>query len=114
MILGGRLNEAFLNVAGRRGGATVTPGIYLIQKDQSLVEMSEQAYESEALLQELLAKHPSILAGEQEQDTPRRWLLISREMSLRSEDRVPAVVGRSSVHGPRRGPDARRGQAEQR
>ena len=94
MILGGRLNEAFLNVAGRRGGATVTPGIYLIQKDQSLVEMSEQAYESEALLQELLEKHPSILAGEQEQDTARRWLLISREMSLRSEDQG---AGRWSV-----------------
>lgn len=73
----------------------MTRGIYLIQKDQSLVEMREQAYDSETLLQELLAEYPNILAGEQaEGNTPRRWLLVSREMSLPFEEQG---AGRWSV-----------------
>lgn len=62
-------------------------GIYLIQDDGQLVEMKEQAYPSEELLQGLLAKYPSLLAGFQiHSATPRRWLLISREASLPSEE----------------------------
>jgi hypothetical protein len=62
-------------------------GIYLIQDDGQLVEMKEQAYPSEELLQGLLAKYPSLLAGFQiDSATPRRWLLISREASLPSEE----------------------------
>jgi hypothetical protein len=59
------------------------PGIFLIQSDGSLVEMNEQAYDSEDLLQELLAKYPRLLSGDGNSDaTPRRWLLISREMPV--------------------------------
>ena len=36
-------------------------GIYLIQGDGGLVEMSEQPYDSEDLLQGLLAQHPNLL-----------------------------------------------------
>ncbi|MDP9474447.1 MAG: DUF4268 domain-containing protein [Actinomycetota bacterium] len=62
-------------------------GIYLVQGDGGLVEMVEQDYASEALLQELLAKHPNLLAGDQiDGDEPRRWLLVSREMPLASEE----------------------------
>ncbi len=62
-------------------------GIFLIQDDDNLVEMVEQAYESEDLLQELLAKYPSLLAGDQmDSSAPRKWLLISREASLPSEE----------------------------
>ncbi|HJQ26875.1 MAG TPA: hypothetical protein VKA60_23370 [Blastocatellia bacterium] len=61
-------------------------GIYLIQDNGQLVEMIEQPYDSEALLQELLAKYPDLLAGDQMNSAaPRRWLLISREAGLPSE-----------------------------
>ena len=57
-------------------------GIYLIQDNDFLVEMTEQAYESEERLQELLEKYPNLLAGDQiDRATPRRWLLISREVT---------------------------------
>src|SRR5581483_6590203 len=60
-------------------------GIYLIQPDGALVEMTEAAYDTEAVLQELLARYPSVLAGEQvNRAEPRRWLLISREMPVAS------------------------------
>lgn len=62
-------------------------GIYLIQDNNQLVEMAEQAYPAENLLQELLAKYPSLLAGDQIDSTaPRRWLLISRETALPFEE----------------------------
>ena len=62
-------------------------GIYLIHSEGQLVEMKEQSYDSEYLLQELLAKYPSVLAGDQMDDTePRRWLLVAREAPLPSED----------------------------
>ncbi|MCJ7618837.1 MAG: hypothetical protein MUP64_01295 [Anaerolineae bacterium] len=61
--------------------------IYLVQTDDQLVEMNEAPYDSEDLLQELLAKYPNLLAGDQMDDTaPRRWLLISREAALPSEE----------------------------
>ncbi len=62
-------------------------GIYLIRDDGELVEMNERGYDTENLLQELLAKYPNLLAGDQIDDAaPRRWLLVSREMSLASEE----------------------------
>lgn len=62
-------------------------GVFLIQTDGRLVEMSEQPYSSEDLLQELLAKYPNLMAGDQIDDAnPRRWLLISREAALPSEE----------------------------
>jgi hypothetical protein len=72
------------------------PGnIYLIQDNGQLIEMPEKAYDSEDLLQGLLAKYPSLLAGDQIDSTaPRRWLLISREVALPSEE---DGVGRWSV-----------------
>jgi hypothetical protein len=51
-------------------------GVYLIQRDQRLVEMTEQPYASEDLLQGMLAEHSNLLAGDQiDGDEPRRWLL---------------------------------------
>ena len=61
-------------------------GIFLI-KDDKLVKMEESAYDSEELLQKLLEDYPDLLAGDQiNQYEPRRWLLISREMEISSED----------------------------
>ena len=57
--------------------------IFIIQNDGNLLEMSEQTYDSEALLQELLAKYPKLLAGGQmDSESPRRWLLVKREMGI--------------------------------
>ncbi len=62
-------------------------GIFLIQNDGQLVEMNEATYDSEALLQELLATYPSLLAGSQiNPGAPRRWLLIMREAGIASEE----------------------------
>jgi hypothetical protein len=61
-------------------------GIFLIQSG-GLVEMKEQQYDSEELLQELLAQYPNLLAGEQmDAAAPRRWMLISREIGVPSEE----------------------------
>jgi hypothetical protein len=63
-------------------------GIFLIHNDGQLVELREQAYDSEALLQELLANYPNLLAGDQIDPTqPRRWLLIAREAGVPGEQR---------------------------
>eukprot|EP00913_Durusdinium_trenchii_P019521 g18351.t1 len=49
--------------------------------------MEESPYDSEKLLQEMLAKHPDLLAGEQiNSDEPRRWLLVTREMTVQGEE----------------------------
>jgi hypothetical protein len=65
----------------------VTGRIYLLNGEAKLIPMEEAAYDSEKLLQELLAKYPDLLAGEQINSTePRRWLLITREMSVPDEE----------------------------
>jgi hypothetical protein len=65
----------------------MNPGIFLIQDNDELVEMNEQAYDSEDLLQTLLAKYPSLLAGSQiDPKVPRKWLLIEREFGVPSEE----------------------------
>jgi hypothetical protein len=68
----------------------MTGRIYLLDEHSSLLPMQEQPYDSEALLQELLAKHPDLLAGEQiDSDEPRRWLLVTREMPVPGEEEGP-------------------------
>ena len=61
-------------------------GIYVLQRDKQLIELREQEYDSENLLQELLAEYPNLLAGDQiDSAAPRRWLLVGREMGVPSE-----------------------------
>lgn len=65
-------------------------GIFLIQ-DNNLVELSETPYDSEAVLQDLLARYPSLLAGAQfDSDRPRRWLLVKRELGIPAGDGLGA------------------------
>ena len=60
--------------------------IYLIDGESELVELSATSYESEDLLQSLIAKHPHVLAGEQiDPESPRRWVLVTREMGVPDE-----------------------------
>jgi hypothetical protein len=74
---------------------SMNSGIYLIQDNGQLVQMTSQAYDSEALLQGLLATYPSLLAGDQiDTAVPRRWLLISREAPIPAEE---GGVGRWAV-----------------
>ncbi|MDQ3830656.1 MAG: hypothetical protein M3361_15405 [Candidatus Tectomicrobia bacterium] len=61
--------------------------IFLKHNDGQLMAMREQAYDSEAVLQDLLARNPRLLVGEQiDPAQPRRWLLITREADLPSEE----------------------------
>ena len=63
--------------------------IYNVNPDGGLEPMVEQPFALEDDLQELLAKYPELLDGEQVRpDNPRRWILISREMGIaeRSEE----------------------------
>ncbi|MCL5025960.1 MAG: hypothetical protein M1531_05635 [Chloroflexi bacterium] len=65
----------------------MTHGVYLIQTRGELVRMVEQPYGSERSLQELLAKHPDLLSGDELDDVPsKRWLLIGRELPMPSEE----------------------------
>jgi hypothetical protein len=59
------------------------PNIYLLQENGGAVELSEQPYDSEEILQRLLAEHPNVLGGDQIGGTrPRRWLLVTREAGI--------------------------------
>jgi len=52
-------------------------------QENKLIEMREQPYDTESLLQDFLSSHPALLAGEQMNQTePRRWLLVQPEMSV--------------------------------
>ena len=62
-------------------------GIFLIHDGGELVEMRESPYDSEDLLQSLIEKYPNLLAGDQIDGLqPRRWLLVSREISVPGEE----------------------------
>lgn len=70
-------------------------GIYLVRGDDELVEMRETPYEAEDVLQQLIAKFPSLLAGDQfGGEKVRRWLLVGREASLPDDE---DAAGRWSV-----------------
>lgn len=63
-------------------------GIFLLRGEDELVPMREAPYESEDVLQELLARFPDLLAGDRsESGSGRRWILIDRE------SRVPDDIG---------------------
>lgn len=67
----------------------------MIDKGGTLHPLTNQPYDTEAVLQRLLAEYPALLAGELvDPETPRRWMLICPEASLGdSED----STGRWSV-----------------
>jgi hypothetical protein len=70
-------------------------GIFLLRGDDDLVEMTEQPYDSEDILQALIARFPSLLAGDQlDSAAPRRWVLLDREAGLPDDE---DAAGRWSV-----------------
>ncbi len=69
--------------------------IYLLKENSKLLAMAEAPYDSESLLQKLLADNPDLLAGDQiDAEEPRRWLLVTREMAIPGE---PDGAGRWSL-----------------
>jgi hypothetical protein len=57
--------------------------IFVIDEQEKLRELVETPYATEDLLQQLLARYPDLLAGDQMRSTaPRRWLLVSREVEV--------------------------------
>ncbi len=61
--------------------------IFLLGAQQKPIELKAQPYDSEDLLQRLLADYPHLIAGQQiDEAEPRRWLLITREMGVPGEE----------------------------
>src|SRR5690349_11033923 len=63
-------------------------GIYL-RNGSTLLAMHEAPYDTEAVLQELIAEHPQMLAGDDDASpggNASAWLLIRREASVYDED----------------------------
>jgi hypothetical protein len=62
-------------------------GIFLLRGDDDLVPMTAQPYDTEDMLQALLARFPDLLPGDQFAGAaPRRWLLTGREAALASDE----------------------------
>ncbi len=69
--------------------------------------MIERLYETEDVLQALLAEHPEVLAGDDEGGEHEGWLLIRREAgvadamdSSRNASRISASMCENSASGP--------------
>jgi hypothetical protein len=61
--------------------------IYLLKGKDEIIAMSEEPYDTEAVLQSILAEHPELLAGDQiNPDNPRQWILISREVGIPGDE----------------------------
>ena len=57
--------------------------IYIKNASGEVEPLTEEPFATEAALQDLIAKHPELLSGEQMRpDDPLRWILIKREMDL--------------------------------
>jgi len=70
-------------------------GIFLLRGEDELIEMHETPYEAEEVLQALIARFPSLLAGDQYTGgAARRWLLVGREAALPDDQ---DAAGRWSV-----------------
>lgn len=59
--------------------------IFAIQRDNTLQAMEEAPYADEDLFQRLLSDYPDLLVGDQiDEASPRRWMLVSREVGVAS------------------------------
>ncbi|MEW6321229.1 MAG: hypothetical protein AB1635_09075 [Acidobacteriota bacterium] len=69
--------------------------VFVIDSAGKLHPLNTQPYDTESVLQRLLADYPELLAGELvDPEAPRRWLLVAREAPLGDGD---DVVGRWAV-----------------
>ena len=57
--------------------------IYIRNASGEMEPLTEKPFDTEAMLQELIGRHPELLSGEQmDPDDPSRWILIGREMPI--------------------------------
>lgn len=62
-------------------------GVFVLQGDQSIVPMQPAHFATEAQFQDLLARFPILLVGDQiAPENPRRWVLVKREQSVGLDD----------------------------
>jgi hypothetical protein len=87
-------NDISIHLTQYQKENTMAGQIYIINDQNQLVSMHEQDYDSEDLLQRLLAEYPDLLASDQIGEEPRRWLLITREIAVPDDE---DVVGRWSL-----------------
>ncbi|MDC9721720.1 MAG: hypothetical protein PSN34_02970 [Urechidicola sp.] len=60
--------------------------IFVLDKNQKLVELNESEFINENQFQELLENYPKLISGSQiNPDNPRKWILISREFGVPDE-----------------------------
>src|SRR5947209_18003517 len=65
----------------------MSDSIYLLQPDNSLVQVSQAPYLAESELQRLLDQHPELLPGAQiDPEEPRRWLVVRSEAGVPNEE----------------------------
>ena len=61
--------------------------IFVMDSGGALKPLAEHSYDSEDVLQKILAEHPELLAGDQiDPDNPRQWILVSREVGIPSDE----------------------------
>lgn len=61
--------------------------IFILNKNQSLVELNEKEFVTEKQFQELLENYPKLISGSQiNPDNPRKWILVSREFGVPNEE----------------------------
>jgi hypothetical protein len=66
--------------------------IFLL-RDGELVEMAARPYDTEEILQRYLEQHPKLLGGDQmDPESPRRWVVVSREIAVAGEERGVGFV----------------------
>lgn len=56
--------------------------LFMKQPTGELTRLDQTEYESEKMLQELIANFPDILAGEVPNEDPQRWMLVKRELPI--------------------------------
>ena len=62
-------------------------GVYYLDAQGALTEMKESSFAVEVDLQDLVARHPNLLVGDQiDPASPRRWLLIDKEVGIPDVD----------------------------
>ena len=60
--------------------------IHILRNGGNLESLEEQPFATEVKLQELIGRHPELLAGDQMRpDDPLRWILIKREMRVEGQ-----------------------------
>jgi len=69
--------------------------VFFLKDPQTLVALAPSDFVSEDDFQQLLAKFPLLLSGDEiDVSAPRRWLLIKREKSISAEE---GGAGRLSI-----------------